>query len=561
MLPEQNYIKIEELLHWKHLQVLKTNHEYQRGQVWSKFQEKMFIDSILRKYPVPAIYLHKRELDIGGGKINTHYEIIDGQQRIEALHKYTQGNFPLINPANSRETKFPKFLREQECPWAGKRYNDLPEEQKTIIMETKVPCATIQSDTKENEIRDLFIRLQAGLPLNPQEKRDAWPGRFTEFILEVGGKRELLKYPGESFFHKVMGINPGTGRGRARTTAAQLYILYESHHENKRFEKTGSEDIDAYYHANVDFDKESDTAKRFRRILKDLEKIHIQANLPKLSHHAAIHLIVLVDTLMNDGVSKWSTALGNAYSRFNNKISEARAMKDPEDQSKNEYWLKYAQFTERAANDPATIERRNVFFFEKVLRFMEKENAPTFKDQRRSFIAAEREYIFFRDEKKCLICDSEVVWREAEIHHVTPYAEGGKTEIDNGALVHRICHPKTESSIKRAKEKFKQKETTRHTKDDNELKSRKGKEKIKLPPGTEAQAFYQRETYHAKIDEKGRWKGEDWTEKSPSSAIMSAIQQRTGKRPSLNGYEYWEIKQPGEEHWRPLKSLREENKG
>jgi hypothetical protein len=44
-------------------------------------------------------------------------------------------------------------------------------------------CAIVKirksTNSDPNEARDLFVRLQAGMPLNSQEKRDAWPGQFT----------------------------------------------------------------------------------------------------------------------------------------------------------------------------------------------------------------------------------------------------------------------------------------------------------------------------------------------------------------------------------------------
>lgn len=56
----------------------------------------------------------------------------------------------------------------------------------------------------ENQARDLFVRLQAGMPLNSQEKRDAWPGQFTDFVLRLGGKADIARYPGHDFFNDVM---------------------------------------------------------------------------------------------------------------------------------------------------------------------------------------------------------------------------------------------------------------------------------------------------------------------------------------------------------------------
>src|SRR5436305_2056144 len=79
--------------------------------------------------------------------------------------------------------------------------------------------------SNEHEARDLFIRLQAGLPLNAQETRDAWPGHFTDFVLRVGGKPQIARYPGHPFFTKILGMRPATDRGKTRQLAAQIAML------------------------------------------------------------------------------------------------------------------------------------------------------------------------------------------------------------------------------------------------------------------------------------------------------------------------------------------------
>src|SRR5436853_611604 len=72
------------------------------------------------------------------------------------------------------------------------------------LLETPLSLVMIETNFA-NEARDLFIRLQGGMPLTAQEKRDAWPGNFTDFVLKIGGKPELPKYLGHDFFTKVMG--------------------------------------------------------------------------------------------------------------------------------------------------------------------------------------------------------------------------------------------------------------------------------------------------------------------------------------------------------------------
>jgi uncharacterized protein with ParB-like and HNH nuclease domain len=52
--------KIKDLLIYKKSAVLKVNPEYQRGAVWKLDQKKKLIDSVLRGYPLPLIYLHDK---------------------------------------------------------------------------------------------------------------------------------------------------------------------------------------------------------------------------------------------------------------------------------------------------------------------------------------------------------------------------------------------------------------------------------------------------------------------------------------------------------------------
>ena len=51
---------------------INTNPDYQRPSVWTKNQKQLLIDSILRDYDVPKIYLH--EID------KEKFDVVDGQQ-------------------------------------------------------------------------------------------------------------------------------------------------------------------------------------------------------------------------------------------------------------------------------------------------------------------------------------------------------------------------------------------------------------------------------------------------------------------------------------------------
>lgn len=194
-------LKIQDLLDLKRNNMLTVNPEYQRGAVWLEPQQKKLIDSVLRGYPLPLIYLHHKKRSVAGMQ-REDLEIIDGQQRINALNIFSQNALRLFDPVKDEKiARFPNFIKDLPCPWAGKDYIGLSDNLKERFNNTELFIVQVTTEN-EDEARDLFIRLQAGLPLNAQEKRDAWPGGYTEFVLRFGGKKEIPRYPGHEFFRK-----------------------------------------------------------------------------------------------------------------------------------------------------------------------------------------------------------------------------------------------------------------------------------------------------------------------------------------------------------------------
>ena len=266
------------------------------------------IDSVMRGYQLPIIYLHYNKKTVAG-MTRESYDIIDGQQRITALHLFVEGAFPLYT-ADDEKARFPKFLQSEPCPWGGKDFHGLSEELKGRLLDTKLPVAYINTDNS-NEVRDLFVRLQSGFPLNAQEKRDSYPGQFTDFILAIGGKPVIPRYPGHDFFKRVLKMKPGQDRGRTRQLAAQIAVLFLERRNNapEHFTDINARAIDDYYYANLDFDSESPDCKRLRAILDKLDQLLGDGKSPKLRAHDAIHLVLLLDSIWEDYTSVLSLKL------------------------------------------------------------------------------------------------------------------------------------------------------------------------------------------------------------------------------------------------------------
>ena len=56
--------------------------QYQRAAVWKLTKKQKLIDSILRGYDIPKIYLRKSPDDA------YEHEIVDGQQRLRAIWEF-----------------------------------------------------------------------------------------------------------------------------------------------------------------------------------------------------------------------------------------------------------------------------------------------------------------------------------------------------------------------------------------------------------------------------------------------------------------------------------------
>ena len=146
-------------------------------------------------------------------------------------------------------------------------------------------------------VRDLFIRLQAGTALSAQERRDAWPGEFPEFIKRIAGHPHGAQ--GFRLFRDLV-----WGRDDAhRRLAAKAYLLW-SHWSETRGDVTdvSSARIDDLYRTRVRFNPQAQEAHRFRMLIRALGN----ALLPrtgKWPDYAVIHSVLLLDEVDSRGMT------------------------------------------------------------------------------------------------------------------------------------------------------------------------------------------------------------------------------------------------------------------
>jgi len=428
-------ITVKDLLELKNNSMLIVNSEYQRAAVWKEDQQKKLIDSVMRGYPLPLIYLHHRKKIIAGMQ-SEGLEIIDGQQRINALYTFKENALKLFDPIkDDKAARFPNFIKSAPCPWARCDFFGLNDELKNRFLNTEIFIVKVTTDV-EDEARDLFIRLQAGLALNAQEKRDAWPGGFTELVLKFGGKPEITRYQGHDFFRRIVKTS-STNRGEVRQLCAQVCMLFFERAAQGNWIDIGTQPIDDYYYRNLDFDINAPLVSRLLKVLDLAAELFAGKTSPKLKVHEAIHIVLFIDSLLDDYTKGWYTNFIHAYDSF-----KALAAHDKKKRS-GEFWDEYGSLTQTATGQARTIQRRHAFFVKKMFH----ELKPTLLDSTRNFGGLEREIVYFRDEKRCAVCGVEIRWADLEIHHLEEHQFGGLTVTENAVAVHKDCHPKGQKAI------------------------------------------------------------------------------------------------------------------
>ena len=92
--------------------------------------------------------------------------MVDGQQRLRAIFEFHAGEFSLPKDSEPIEGVDP----------SKSKYADLPDDLR-LKFDTYSLDVIVLTDTDEDEVREMFLRLQNGTTLKAQEKRNAMPGK------------------------------------------------------------------------------------------------------------------------------------------------------------------------------------------------------------------------------------------------------------------------------------------------------------------------------------------------------------------------------------------------
>ena len=147
-------------------QLLNLDPPYQRRSVWNQAYRNFFIETILLKYPAPAIFIHE---DISPEELAT-YSVVDGKQRLTTIFEFANEVFPV-----AEDSILPRL--------AGSSFSSLPDDVKKAFWSYQFSVEYLPT-TDEATLTNVFDRINRNVArLQRQELRHArFGGAFASAV-------------------------------------------------------------------------------------------------------------------------------------------------------------------------------------------------------------------------------------------------------------------------------------------------------------------------------------------------------------------------------------------
>lgn len=242
--------------------------DWQREQVWNADKQRLLINSILRGWKLPKFYFQKT------GEDPDTYEVVDGQQRLTAIWEFIDGDIRLDEQA--------------AAVFGGAAYRELSDKYSDQFDDFEIEYDLIV-DSSEDDIKEFFQRLQAGLPLTSSEKLNSVHSQLRDFC------STLAKH---TFFEQSTRV---TSRRLAYfdICAKVVTVEIEGFDAGLRFD-----DVKQVFLANKSFSETSAVAERCKSTLDFLLEAFPEPSLALRQRSTVQSVINLVAHLKRAGLSE-----------------------------------------------------------------------------------------------------------------------------------------------------------------------------------------------------------------------------------------------------------------
>ncbi len=396
------------------------------GGVWSEARSKLLVDSLLREWDIPKFYF--RVVGEGGES----FEVVDGKQRLQAIESFKRGELKLGKESRTLPKPFGDL--------SGKSYGDLSNEQKDRFQERKLAIVRLRN-ADEQEVRELFLRLQEGVSLNPAERRNAKLGALRDFVAEVAGSEQ------DSAPHRVLTRSRCSSSRYAWDDLVAIVTCLEI--------AGGPTDVGAVSLRNLYDAHEAlvgparAATTRVKKVLNYMDKV-LEEDTPEMkTKWGFTDLYLLISSLMSEN---WVLTDREAdfrlfFQEFEGKRLAAATAEDRERLAASSNWMdnalsRYISAFTLDGQKEHSIERRHDVFLK---LFLNKVDDLVQKDHQRLFTEDQRILLWRRAGMRCQNpeCDNpDLPEFNENVHgdHVDPHAGGGPTNLANGQCLCAPCN-------------------------------------------------------------------------------------------------------------------------
>ena len=390
---------------------------FQRQSVWKVRDRALLIDSLLRGYPLPAIFLYKREQ-----KGELVYDVIDGKQRLESIFMFTGA----MRPRFSARAQLAGADSEELVSWPLLKRRGLQH----LITGCELPI--IEVDGEFGDIIKLFVRINStGKALTSQEKRHAnyynspflkeaarLGRRFERYFIEnkVFSPGQLSRMKHIEFMCELM-LSLAQGDVLNKKTALDRVMDVKSF-DGRQLGKASRMAATALNRIVRMFPRLKTT--RFRQVT---DFYTLAVLIGKFEQEA----LILTDRRRNS--IAWTM-----LQTFSSKVDEVRELqrKAKGARSDQELYRDYLLTVSQMTDDVAQRRKR-----EKTLRGI-LGSLFARKDAQRGFTPEQRRIIWNTSASQvCATCGCKLTWEDFTIDHIDPHSKGVRSRLDNATLMCR----------------------------------------------------------------------------------------------------------------------------
>lgn len=391
---------------------------FQRLSVWTLNDRKKLIDSIIRGYPLPAVFFYKTNED---GDIR--YYVIDGKQRIESILMFTG---TIRGKQYEAKCQFPDEDSPKVVSW--KYLNK--EKLQHRLTGYKLPIIEVGGDL--STIIELFVRINStGKALTGQEKRHARYYR-AGFLKEAAKQAHHF----EKYF-RAQHIMSESQFTRMKHIELMSELILAAHTQDVSNKKAALDRI--IEGDSITANQLHDASKQAASAINKLRKIFPKLKTTRFTKVSDFYsLAALFQKFQREGLvlsdQKQNRLAQEILIRLSNGVGEIR------ERTKKAKGIKHGQELYRdywGTTQEGTDDIRNRRIRERILRGL-LETLFKVKDKDRLFTLEQRRLLWNRmDDPRCKVCHCKLKWEDFTVDHIFPHSRGGKTELKNAALLCR----------------------------------------------------------------------------------------------------------------------------